>query len=213
MVAISPALSSCLCRICRVIITFCLLVSAHNCSKAVRKFVSNLISFPLTMKKRLRLGRQLGIPISKIESIELEASEWSSKEQQKKVALEKMMSYWFENYGEASVEKLADTLDKMNMDPQQTMTIRMLIWNATVEEDDIEDLRAMVGASHEVDNAWVNKWCQRVTWNKLVKAMDTDEEESMREALIASVQDPLITGIHRAFVCVCVCVCLCVCVM
>ena len=173
------------------------------------------------MKKRLHLGRQLGIPISKIESIELETSQWSSSQQQKKVALEKMMSYWFENDGEASVEKLADTLDKMNMDSQQTMTIRMLIWDATIEEDDLdEDLKAIIGVSSgeswNTYKAWVNNWHQRATWNKLVRAIKRDKASLLRKALLASVQAPSLTGIHSAFmyvsVCVYVCMCVCVCV-
>ena len=65
------------------------------------------------MVKRLRLGRNLGIPRSILENIELEAARKTSRQHQKKVALEKMMSYWFEKDRKASLEKLADTLNKI----------------------------------------------------------------------------------------------------
>ena len=74
------------------------------------------------------LGKELGIPKSKLESIELEASQRSDTIQQQKAALGSMMSYWFKEDGESSLEKLANVLDEMDLDHRGTctMAIRLL---------------------------------------------------------------------------------------
>ena len=64
----------------------------------------------------MRLGRRLSIPQSIIESFEMEASRRPSRKQQKKAVLERMASYWFEKDSEASLDKLAEILIKMEKD-------------------------------------------------------------------------------------------------
>ena len=68
------------------------------------------------MSKRRRLGKRLGIPVSIIESIEMEAARRLSRKQQMKAALEMMMSYWFEKGSEPSLDKLASILIMMEED-------------------------------------------------------------------------------------------------
>ena len=80
-------------------------------SEIVRKVVYTLVFLPsLNMKNRIFLGKKLGIPLSKLESIELQESRRSDPLQQRKAALGRMMTYWFENDSLASLEKLADVI-------------------------------------------------------------------------------------------------------
>ena len=179
------------------------------------------------MIDRLRLGRKLGIPMRILESIEIEVSQRPSRKVRKKVVLERMMSYWFQNDSEASLEKLADSLptpekneeeadlcstytsiihdqvreyhqifccekDESNEEDNQGFaeTIRMLIWNAAVEESDIETVVAAIDKSLNDDKlkclaerlkvkkkrtkslktileAWISRKKVNATWNKL----------------------------------------------
>ena len=151
--------------------------------------------------------------MGKIESIELEASRRTSRKQQKKLALERMMTYWFEKDNAASLNKLADILDEMNMNRPNEQdrqdrsngqcgtdkilsTIRMLIWNMPLEENDIDVVVEAIDSSSlnpaelaknlnvknnpdlkTVLKAWIN--CNRVnaTWNKLVHHVENVEPE------------------------------------
>ena len=119
----------------------------------MKKVVELLIFLPFTMKERMRLGTKLGLPMGEIESIELEVSRRTSRKQQKKVALKMMMRYWFENDKKASLRMLADILAEMNMNRpneqagQVIDTIRMLIWNAALEEKDIDFVVEAIGRS------------------------------------------------------------------
>ena len=55
---------------------------------------------PLTITKRLKLGKKLGIPPSKLREIEVEALK--DQKQRKATALRKMIDYWFENNPKAN---------------------------------------------------------------------------------------------------------------
>ena len=136
------------------------------------------------MVDRLRLGCTLGIPMRILESIEIEVSQRPSRKLRKKVALERMMNYWFEKDKKASLEKLAASLHTMELNEEEpapccTCTsivndqvrqcrqifrcgqdeqngqykqgvaeaIKMLIWNAAVEESDISKVVNAIGGS------------------------------------------------------------------
>ena len=71
------------------------------------------------MIEQLCLGCQLGIPMSKLESIQIEVSQKPSRNVRQKVALERMMSYWFEKDKEASLKKLAASLHTMELNEEK----------------------------------------------------------------------------------------------
>ena len=108
---------------------------SENYGELVRKVVYRLIPLESlsTSHSRMDLGKKLGIPKSKLESIELEASRRSDTDQRQKAALGSMMSYWFKEDSEASLEKLARILDGVDLDPQGTCTsaIRLLAASLT----------------------------------------------------------------------------------
>ena len=104
---------------------------SENYGELVRKVVYRLILFQSlsTPHSRMDLGKELGIPKSKLESIELEESRRSDTIQRKKAVLGSMMSYWFEKDSEASLEKLAVILD--GMDGTCASAIRVLAASLT----------------------------------------------------------------------------------
>ena len=65
-------------------------------------------NLPLTISKRLKLGKKLGIPPSKLREIESKALK--EPKQRKAIALRKMIDYWFENNRKANYEGFLNIL-------------------------------------------------------------------------------------------------------
>lgn len=179
-----------------------LLHSTGEVNVAVRKIVDELaVDERFSMINRMLLGKELDLPQSKLESIELEASRKSNP---KEAALTMMISYWLDEVEGASLMKLADTLDnKLEMDSTAS-GIRMLIGDTPVEEGDIDAIVRVLdttdlgtfsnqldisiseqpssgdGGRQEVLKKWLRKKKEGATWNKLVQSLGGDTENALR---------------------------------
>ena len=126
-------------------LTYTILLTVHcHCyllGPSVRKEIQSLIeNLPLTISKRLKLGKKLGIPPSKLREIEVEALKEKEQKNRKETALRKIIHYWFENNPKANYEKFLiilssediklsqeDNSDKMVTTPKKDKHINKLM--------------------------------------------------------------------------------------
>ena len=116
----------------------------------MRRIVDKLVTLNFSITKRKRLSQLLNIPTSVHETIELEAS----GKNEKRIALTKIISHWLCKNKDASLKKLAETLDTLKINPSRKMSesenkafknktsekIRMLIGDNYLKECDVESI-------------------------------------------------------------------------
>lgn len=169
--------------------------------------VNVLVEEPFSIITRMQLGQKLGIPMGKLEAIELEASKKSIP---RKAALMMILNYWFENVKVASLAKLSEALssDPLNMRTASDR-IEMLIMDTPVEIFDVERIAKVLNSFvwilgrlwkrleprlEQQDIAivqslgcewalrkWIESNTKYATWNKLVDAIaEEDMDASMK---------------------------------